>query len=153
MLNLTQTNLRGQTSHHHTGDEWGHHMLETRDESTYRIIYQNIGPQRSLASALHAKLTAKAIRNSQADIFLFGEHGLNAGKLAPENSWDARIRPLFSASFSCVAHNEKEGRIVKSELLVGGTGISVLNAAVDRKMSHRKDPSGLGQWAWIALRG
>lgn len=126
-------------------EEWGNYMGEPT-QGTLRIGFQNIGPQPASSWMDHAKSTSNYIKQGLHDVFMFAEHCLHFGKVRPEHQWHQRM-------FSMAVYNVNESESLTSAYQPGGVGLVLTEETMARKLSHGKDPSGLGRWCWASIAG
>jgi hypothetical protein len=124
----------------------------TKPDGVCRILYENANGID--CRRMHNRKVMKARRlhdELEADVVAYNEHRLNM------NHKDNRIgfNQLFHGGEAdiqaVVAHNTHEnvGRVQE-----GGTSMMVFGSMTQHvDLSHAKDPSGLGRWVVITLRG
>lgn len=131
---------------------WGDAIADEKD-NCWRIRFQNIGPQRASSTHEHSCRTTDHIIKTGYQVFLFAEHGLHLSRIPFDQTWDARMKSASPLSFSILSNNTHEKKLVSSTSLTGGTGVSIFEDAVSRKVSAGRDLSGLGRWTWVMVRG
>ena len=144
---LQQLNLSGRGVGKNDNEEWGS-PFTAKKESHIRIGFQNIGSQRINRKDYHSEATTKHIVDSPYDAFLFAEHGLNLVKLPPYQSWKERL-PNYH---SILSHNCRELSMTGMHQY-GGTGMTLKEEMIGRKIDQGRDESGLGRWVWCYLQG
>jgi len=138
-------------SSHGSQDHWGY-TLETKREKTVHIVFQNIAglPKDPEASDMKLDLTRWWITQNKIDIF---------GCIELGKCWD-----LIEYS-QCTTKNPRMvgGSPMKSRLQLiratpwggstGGDWHSSFNQLAHHAQKAGDDPSGLGWWSWIRLKG
>ena len=91
--------------------------------------------------------------NGEYDILLFAEHGLNPRKLGSGQSWHDRmgLQKAMRSAHSVLGYSTDVD--YESWKVQGGTGITVTKDYKVRKVRHGVDPTGLGRWTWMLIKG
>ena len=131
-------------------EEWGNSM-GNKKTNIIRLGFQNIGPQAANKNELRALQTTNYINNNNYEIFLFVEHGLNLKKIKPEHQWNERMTRK-GRNYSLLSYNKNDANTASAQLY-GGTGISLMGEILHKRHQQGHDPSSLGRWSWIRLRG
>lgn len=143
----SQTVLERRHRHRTPNDNWGH-ILNTKQPSTFRIIFQNIqGLPVNTRDHKYTQL-AEAIRHSQADFMGLMEINLNFPHLPPMKQWKDQLRhlPPHHTIQAYNIHNTHPHR-----RLFGGTANICM--ATQRVINSGTDPRSLGRWTWTTLQG
>ena len=116
------------------------------------ITFQNVGPQPQYLSDDKVKCNTAASRRSRPDIALFAEHDLNPSKLKCGNTFSDRQSTAIPGTTSYLVNNCHESdRHTFNQW--GGTAFSVAPAYTNSVITRGKDPTDLGRWCWVHLRG
>ena len=94
----------------------------------------------------------ESINTFQIDIYCMSELGLCWPLLPSEDNWFERTKKHFRTSRSCISNNCTELSISRKRQY-GGTGILVTEDLVHRVSNTGRDPTGLGRWATMSLKG
>ena len=87
-------------------------------------------------------------------ISLLAEMNLNWNMIKPGHKWFDRVRQVTRRGhFSSVSFNSNQDIPVKSAFQWGGCSATLLNEVAHSSRSSGADPTGLGRWAWVKLRG
>ena len=149
---LLQTTITGETTITTESEDWGSKFRVARDPDTFRIAFQNISPQTEQANTTKTYSTARAIYEGNYDVFLFAEHGLNLRKIKPGHKWQDRMNQTYHSKPYCItACNIHES--TQSGRLWGGTGMVIDSNTTSLKIEQGNDPTGLGRWCWVRLKG
>ena len=136
----------GEQKDHHAGSYMGY-----KSETLLRVAALNVGrfpidPQEPKMNDLFSH-----VRKTQLDKMGFSEFGLNPLALTSHQQWSERSRGQFEMLKSRISFNE---HIQGTEpTLWGGTGIMCLNRTAARVFKSGQDPTGMGRWTWMRLRG
>ena len=89
------------------------------------------------------------IPTHQLDLLGLAEINLNFNILRPPNQWKDRFKKLKTHK----VHSYNTHSTSQDTRLFGGTAIVTGPCTNHRTIDHGCDPSGLGRWTWIQLRG
>jgi len=106
--NRNSEHKEGHYEHDTNHKAWGDEMRKKRGNDTWRIGFQNIGPQRLHGFHPQARKTIDHIRDGEYDVFMFNEHGLYFLKVPAHSLWPMRCRKHFNSSYHIVSNNTKE---------------------------------------------
>jgi len=80
------------------------------------------------------------------------EHCLNLSKLQSGQLWTDQMSMATLGTFSAFGYNKTE--LCRAEWdQVGGSAVTVTKQLRAMKEAHGVDPTGLGRWSWIRVRG
>ena len=98
----------------------------------------------------YAELQAFIIDN-KIDVLCLSELNIAWHNLQEEQQFSHLVRPWFQSTFTKVAwHTDRDW---SSPLQRGGVGLLVRDSHTGRVCGSGSDPSGLGRWVWVRLRG
>ena len=96
----------------------------------------------------------QGLKDEKIGIALLAEMNLNWSHVKPGQSWYDRVRRVAtSGHYSRTAHNVHQHIPSPSAFQWGGCSATLLNKTSHYSRSSGVDPTGLGRWAWVKLRG
>jgi endonuclease/exonuclease/phosphatase family metal-dependent hydrolase len=122
-----------------------------KSEPLLRVASLNVGRFPIAPQAPKMNDFFSHVRRVQPDIMGFSEFGLNPLALSRQQQWSERSRGQFETLKSRIAFNEHVQGVEPT--LWGGTGIMCMNRMAARVFETGQDPSGMGRWTWMRLRG
>ena len=125
--------------------------LGTKSDTLLRVAALNVG--RFPLDPQGPKMTDffNHVKKIDADILGFSEFGLNPLATEQNQQWSERTRGQFETLKTRIAFNEHAQS--EEPTLWGGTGIMCMNQTAARVFETGQDPTGLGRWTWMKLRG
>ena len=129
---------------------WGDKM-RTKHNKMIRICFgnvNNIGQHRESYKSLQLK---EVIDRKDIDLMCMAEMGVNWSKIAQrDNIWE-RTRNWFEDIRIAASFHTKDPMARRCQY--GGTAMIAVNSLVAKINQTGYDPSGLGRWSWILMRG
>ena len=152
--NLVQTNLLGEQMPAKDSDVFGHNYPISPGDNSTIITFQNTGPQPATSHAHKAIQTARAFKESKASVALYAETSLNELLIRPEHRFHSRMRRINKAAQSFNNNNRHLGPNSAWNAR-GGTAITIDSYMGSHKTKGGSgaDPTGLGRWTWVRVRG
>ena len=80
------------------------------------------------------------------------ELGLCWPLVNPKDRWYERIRKHFQSHRSCISNNCTKISMTQPRQY-GGSGLFVTDDLAHKIQSTGRDPTGLGRWSWITIKG
>ena len=132
-------------------DCWGDEFAVDSSDDTLRIVGLNVSGLPADPNGVKYQDLHAFILTYNVDILCLSE--LNqAWNLLPETSHFRQVvRPWFRSTFTRVAHFHDSH--LASSYQRGGTAILIRDQHTGRVCGSGCDPSGLGRWVWVRLRG
>jgi len=147
---LTQTDLMGVPLCRTDSESYGHNFPTNPSLNSSIITFQNIGPQPKTNYTSKARFNSRSPTKCNASVSLYTEHCLNEKVLDPQSTFSNRIKSSNSATFTYISNNTTEDSPWN---LTGGTGFTIHHSLLSHKSSHGSDPTGLGRWTFVRLKG
>ncbi len=138
-------------SSHGSLERWGN-LLETKKEKTVRIVFQNLaGLANPEACDMKLELLRRWVTTNAVDIF----GGVELGTCWDLVEYPRRLPQLTRGWWEAVQWSLSYNRLEKHSTIVqpGGTGIAVFNKLAHHAQKAGDDPTGLGRWSWVRLKG
>ena len=137
-----------------TGDGFGD-AYEIRASGSTRVVFQNVNGIPYLATNSKQSQIQDWLKSEQVGIALLAETNTHWPSLPEGHGWNDRMREVGKKGyFTSVANNRHQSRSgATSFFQQGGTAVSVLNEAAHTAKSSGCDPTGLGRWSFVRLRG
>ena len=134
-----------------TVDAWGDRLATTPAEAVLRVVSQNVsGLPASPNHIKYADLQSFMLDYS-VDVLCVSETNVAWHNVSETEQLAQVVRPWFRSSVTHVAwFRDREH---SSRHQPGGTAIIVRDSHTGRICGSGKDPSGLGRWVWVQLRG
>src|SRR5210317_979062 len=134
------------------GDSFGDNPRIDRQGAT-RVIFQNVNGVPHFADHPKQQQINRILQEEQVGIALLAETNRRWSSVEEGNSWYDRMRRLPSKGhYSSVAFNKHESTRTSS-FQYGGCLATVLDYVSHAVKSKGQDPTGLGRWSFIRLRG
>ena len=133
------------------------HTLQNKDENTLRFLSHNFNSistnnNKSSSESIKDKRFRELINRSEADILATQEDNKDWTAMAVNQRPQEKCRGWFRQHKVQTAHNthpeESDGTHLQ-----GGTSVYAINEVVNRVKGSGVDPSGLGRWCHIRLKG
>ena len=121
-----------------------------------RILFQNVHGISSATWDEKQRGLFQCWKNEKVGISLLAEMNLNWNMIPPGQKWFDRVRSSPSARqghYSSVSFNHHQEIPVASAFQWGGCSSTLLGEVAHSARSSGSDPSGLGRWSWVKLRG
>ena len=119
-----QQTMDGHILEHEDAEAFGN-LYPTKIQSEHMIItFQNISPQTQYGNTDKAKITNKALKESQARVAMYAEIGLNEYKLQPQERFDARLKSFNKQFYVVHTFNKHLGNTATWEA-PGGTAVAI----------------------------
>ena len=149
-----QTNLLGEVISDKDSNTFENEYPEFPAENCSIITYQNTGQQPFLMNDWKSTNTSKAFKNSNANIALYAEISLCEEKIPAGQKFNDRMRRYNPRSYSVVNSNKHLMNNTPWNL-VGATALTMDESFASHRtnQSIAKDPSGLGRWVSVRLKG
>ena len=120
--------------------------------SELRVISLNMAGFPHKRTSQKNKIIQEFVNKLQPDLLLLQELDTAFNLLPTNDRLEARLRDWFPDSKS-VAAWYGDYPALKSPRQYGGTAVIAFNQAVHKVESVGRDPTGLGRWCWLRLRG
>ena len=135
-------------------DVFGHNYPISPGDNSTIITFQNTGPQPASSYAHKAVQIARAFKESKASVALYAETSLNEPLIRPEHRFHSRMRRINKAAQSFSNNNRHLGPNSAWNAR-GGTAITIDSYMGSHKTQDGSgaDPTGLGRWTWVRVRG
>jgi len=136
---------------HGSQERWGN-FVETKKEKTVRIVFQNLaGLANPEACDMKLDLLRRWVQTNDVDIF----GGVELGTCWDLIDYPRRLPQLTRGWWEAVQWSVSYNRLEKHSTTVqpGGTGIAVFNKLAHHAQKAGDDPTGLGRWSWVRLKG
>ena len=132
-------------------DSWGDSLDPTPSEAVLRVVSQNVSGLPAFPRHVKYADLQSFLLDYSVDIMCLSEVNL-AWHNVPETDHLAQVvRPWFHSAATHVAwYRDKEHT---TNYQPGGTAIIVRDSHTGRICGSGRDPSGLGRWVWVQLRG
>jgi len=147
---LTQSTLQGTSLAAADSEAFGHPFPNSPATNCSIVTFQNIGPQPQFTHSSRSSRNSTAFSTSHASLSLLAEHCLNERALEPQHYFSRRLSRASSSAFSYLTNNSQESTDWRQP---GGTGFIANHTFMSHKISHGADPTGLGRWSFLRLRG
>ena len=135
------------------GDFFGDPSTLRASKAT-RVLFQNVHGINIKVMDEKQKGLFQGLKEEKIGIALLAEMNLNWSHVKPGQSWYDRVRRVASGGhYSKTAHNEHQLIPSPSAFQWGGCSATLLDKASHCSRSSGADPTGLGRWAWVKLRG
>ena len=131
------------------GDSYPQHC---KDNNHLLVTFQNIGPQPRFFNSDKAQTNIASFCRSRPDIALFAEHDLNRSKLSEGHRFADRQILSVPSTRSYIVNNIHK-KDIHSYSQWGGTAWSINEKYTSSICGKSRDPTGLGRWCWVRLRG
>jgi hypothetical protein len=129
---------------------WGDTLQETTTEGGFRLAFLNPdGLPVPMNGAKYQELSEFIDRHS-IDALGISEHNLNITHLPSFQSWAERRRK-FPPHYAMITSNQHTA--ARQPFLPGGTAVMAFHSLLPRAYQRGDDPSGLGRWSWLRIRG
>ena len=157
---LQQSSIQGKARN--DNDEFGDRLTNRKKPSNAeRLLFHNISSLPEHANPNHQRndednknhTFCKEIKDTEADICCFNEHGLNLDKIPAEDQWHERSLYQLPQHKAFFAYNTSDPYDMQEPTQWGGTGIIAMKEIIPRLETSGKDPTNLGRWTWIKLQG
>ena len=154
LQSVLQNDVRtpGQTLEYRDSEDFGDILSETKAPTVTRVGFQNIGPQPRQKKNCKTQHNAEAVAYGGFDVTMVAEHCLNLSKLQSGQLWTDRMSMTIRGTYSAFGYNKTELCRAKWDQ-VGGSAVTVTKQLRAMKEAHGVDPTGLGRWSWIRVRG
>ena len=131
------------------GESWNRHPKSTR------ITFQNIGGICARPSELKYQRLSKWLGDEQVGIAMLAETNCHWPSLREGAKWRDRMRKISpSGYYTATAYNRHQDRTgSNSSFQWGGTAVTAFGKVAHGAKEYGCDPSGLGRWSFIRLRG
>ena len=143
--------MDGHILEHEDAEAFGN-LYPTKIQPKHMIItFQNISPQIQYGNTDKAKITNKALKESQGRVAMYAEIGLNEYKLQPQERFDARLKSVNKQFYVAHTFNKHLGNTATWEAS-RGTAVAIdkmMQAHKSPTMGQGSDVEGLGRWTWI----
>ena len=151
---MTHASLDEYLSSLPIGDGFGDPYEDHATGST-RVVFQNVNGLPYLATDSKQGQIQDWLKNERVGIALLAETNTHWPSLPEGHGWNDRMREVGKRGyFTAVAHNRHQPRSGASSFKQqGGTAVSVFNEAAHSAKSSGCDPTGLGRWSFVRLRG
>ena len=135
-------------------DTFGHRYPEQPFENCSIVTFQNIGRLPKSAYGYKSVQMSRAFQKSKASTAMYAELSINDRFMNPNEKFIDRMRLKNPKSYSIISYNINMGEAATWNT-VGGTAITLdCNFNSHRtKQSNGRDPTGLGRWTRVRLRG
>ena len=125
-----------------------------RSKLSTRVLFQNVHGINAQVMDEKQKGLFQGLKSEGVGIALFAEMNLNWSHVKPGQSWYDRVRRVATnGHYSRTAHNIHQEIPSPSAFQWGGCSATLLNETSHCSLSSGADPTGLGRWAWVKLRG
>ena len=148
---LLQTDLLGVPVAVSDSEAFGHSMPSRPGHNCSIVTFQNIGPQSQFSHTSKSIFNSKSFSKCNASIALLAEHCLHEPALPASHLFSDRLTAASPTATSYLFHNTHEPDAPWN--LHGGTGLIIGHNLSSHKTAHGADPSGLGRWSFIQLKG
>ena len=138
-------------SHQHASNDKHGDDVRKKQPHTCRILFQNIGGLAARSTDDQNLQWRQMMRQFKVDICGFSEINLNWNKINEADQLYARALTFWSRVRTQYAQNRHVADPPKR--FYGGTAIVAIENAVARTGSSGSDPSGLGRWSWLEVKG
>ena len=147
---LTQSTLLGVPLDSSDSEFFGHSFPSSPSSNSSIITFQNIGPQPKASFSSKAIFNSKSFSKCHSSVSLFAEHCLNERALDHPSLFSTRMSTANPSTFTYITNNTTESSPWNQ---TGGTGFSIHHSILSHKILHGADPTGLGRWSFIRLKG
>jgi hypothetical protein len=148
---LYQTDIQGNAIEKHDLEAFGD-LLGKKEANVFRIMLQNINNLPVSSHVYRSQQLVDCIATQELDVFLMTKVGLCWNKASAYDQWNQRTTGQLKHQKSVFSYNKTKLHQTKT-IQHGGVGICTADEGVHRLLSTGGDPSGLGRWAWVRLRG
>ena len=125
-----------------------------RAQKATRVLFQNVHGINIAMSDEKQKGLFECWKQEKIGIALLAEMNLNWSHVKPGQGWYDRVRRFATRGhYSRTAHNQHQLIPSPSAFQWGGCSATLLNETSHCSRSSGVDPSGLGRWSWVKLRG
>ena len=146
-----QTSIEGTNITMTDAEAFGDSMKK-KAPHTVRIGLHNIQLLPENSRHYKSRQLIDHINNSELDVLLMNEVGLNWKKVSADNQWVERTTGKLYGSKAVFAHNTTELALTDT-IQYGGVGIIATHELAHRIIDRGYDPTNLGRWAWIRIQG
>ena len=144
---LIQTDLKGRRLPASESEAVGHNF-PTKPSSTSSIVtFQNIGPSVTGCKNIAPNPRSPSLCHSRV---LFLDHTLNVPSTEFLPLLLTRLQESNPCAHTYLSYNTNAPSVLD---LFEGTGLSIHRSLHSRKLSSGADPTRLGRWTFIRLRG
>lgn len=138
------------TQRENVPDVWGHAMETIDPHSTFRVLLQNPNGIRPDRNNMEFLLSLQETHDKGIALAGLPETNFNWNDYRNRQHFQDSLRRLWEHStFATSASSEP----FASNYQPGGTCTMVLGSWTNRMIDRGSDPSGLGRWSWVTLRG
>lgn len=135
------------------GDAFGDDH-RTKQPGVTRVVFQNINGVPNSANSGKQHQINQWLKNENVGIALFAEVNRHWPSVPEGNRWPDRMRHVSkSGHYSAIANNINQKRHLSSSFQYGGCIASIFNDVSKCAKESGHDPSGLGRWAYVRVRG
>ena len=129
---------------------WGD-KIRNKHQHMIRICFgnvNNLGQRRDSYKTLQLQ---EVINNKDIDLMCMAEIGIHWNSIpAADNLWE-RTHGMFEDRRLSISYNKNDPLARRSQY--GGTAMLAINSLVAKINTCGYDPSGLGRWSWMLMRG
>jgi hypothetical protein len=123
-------------------------------EGVTRVLYENCdGISNNIGGNAKLEKEKEVIDNLEADVVMYNEHRMNLRHTRNKNGMNQMFNGGDSEVRSVAAHNVHESKCGRTQQ--GGTSALLYGSLIKQYdfEASGKDPTGLGRWVSIVLRG
>ncbi|CAJ1959461.1 unnamed protein product [Cylindrotheca closterium] len=119
-----------------------------------RLVFQNVNGLLASSTGWKQLQINQWLKEEQVGIALLAETNTHWPSLPEGQNWNDRMRQVGSKGYYfTTAHNKNRARPIASCSQYGGCVATVLNSVAHQAKSFGRDPSKLGRWSYVRLRG
>ena len=135
------------------GDYFGDPAARCSNKNV-RVLFQNVHGIGYKMMDEKQKQMFQGWKDENIGIALLAEMNLNWSHVKPTQGWYDRVwKVATKGHYSRTAHNQHQSIPSPSAFQWGGCSATLFNETSHCTRSSGVDPTGLGRWAWIKIRG